>query len=701
MSRATRLLSWGATLAAACGGGDAPSAPPTPTGMEVAAGDLQAGQVGQPLPTPVAIRVTRSGGAGVAGVRVDFLLPPGAGTVSFPTALTDASGIAQVVWTLGTAAGEQTLTVRSGTLPAVTVRASAEAGPPWQVVPVAGAAQFAVVGRLVDIRPQGRVADTFGNPLPGHTVTFRVTAGGGTITDSVQASDANGLVTLGSWKLGPGAGINRVRAQVNDNVGVDFLAAGVPARIEPIEGDGLTANAGTAVPIPPAALAVDDEGHPLAGVDVGFSVRSGGGRIVGASIRRTGADGIARLQGWVLGAEPGTNTIETVVGGVGPARFSVEGVPGVPASLTLGDGPAATGFVGNFLSTLPVVVVRDAEGNPVFGALVQFQVVSGGGAVFGSQVSDADGRVVPGGWRLGPLPGAQRLEASVAGAAPLTVSAEATTPPPSAFHIELRFLAGEPTESQRAAFEGAAARWQQAIIGDIPDVLAQVEVDPFGCYPAMDEVIDDVVIFVRLVPIDGPGNVLGRAGPCLVRTGSFLPAVGIMEFDTADLVQLETSGTLQAVMLHEMGHVIGFIAGIWDVLGIAEGIGGADPFFRGITARGAFLGALGPAGYAGNIVPLENLGGSGSRDSHWREQVVGTELMTSLLTGTTQPLSAFTISAFRDMGYVVNDAVADEFTLATALAMFGGPRLEMRHGPIPWPVRRLGRDGRVAGFLPN
>src|SRR3712207_7394171 len=43
------------------------------------------------------------------------------------------------------------------------------------------------------------------------------------------------------------------------------------------------------------------------------------------------------------------------------------------------------------------------------------------------------------------------------------------------------------------------------------------------------------------VAIDGPGGVLGQAGPDYVRGGSYLPVHGVMEFDTADLARLERS----------------------------------------------------------------------------------------------------------------------------------------------------------------
>lgn len=60
------------------------------------------------------------------------------------------------------------------------------------------------------------------------------------------------------------------------------------------------------------------------------------------------------------------------------------------------------------------------------------------------------------------------------------------------------------------------------------------------------ELIDDLLIEAQGVPIDGPGKILGQAGPARLRPASagvdaFLPAKGIMSFDTADLAQMQAT----------------------------------------------------------------------------------------------------------------------------------------------------------------
>ena len=43
---------------------------------------------------------------------------------------------------------------------------------------------------------------------------------------------------------------------------------------------------------------------------------------------------------------------------------------------------------------------------------------------------------------------------------------------------------------------------------------------------ALDETVDDVLIFAEVSLIDGVGNILGQAGPCFARAVTGFPVVG-------------------------------------------------------------------------------------------------------------------------------------------------------------------------------
>ena len=182
-----------------------------------------------------------------------------------------------------------------------------------------------------------RLVDQSGEPIPDRTVLWVVKLGGGAISPTTGMTDAEGFASA-EWTLGPDAGPNTADAQVPDIGAVTFTATatagggGAPAQatqIEPVEGDDQSAAVGTAVPTRPAVRALDDQGHPVAGVPVTFVVTGGGGSVSGAD-QTTDADGLARLEGWTLGDAPGTNTLEARSGSLqgSPVVFTAEGTGG-------------------------------------------------------------------------------------------------------------------------------------------------------------------------------------------------------------------------------------------------------------------------------------------------------------------------------------------------------------------------------------
>jgi hypothetical protein len=227
----------------------------------------------------------------------------------------------------------------------------------------------------------------------------------------------------------------------------------------------------------------------------------------------------------------------------------------------------------------------------------------------------------------------------------------------SAYKIEVRFLGGL-TTTQKNAFKKAADRWSRVIIGDLPSVMVG------------GEVIDDLLIEAQGVPIDGVGKILGQAGPTNLRppnagASALLPAKGIMSFDTADLASMEADGTLLDVITHEMGHVIG-IGTIWEDKGLLKNAGQSNPLFTGSHAKYAFgkLRGTGPT-----AVPVENTGGAGTRDGHWRESVFKNELMSGFIAEANNPLSRMTVASLQDLGYRVKLSAAEPYKLPDLQAL--------------------------------
>lgn len=241
----------------------------------------------------------------------------------------------------------------------------------------------------------------------------------------------------------------------------------------------------------------------------------------------------------------------------------------------------------------------------------------------------------------------------------------------SPFTIEVRFLGGL-TDAQRDAFSRAADRWAEVIVGDLPSV----QVD--------GEVIDDVLILAQGVDIDGPGIILGQAGPTHLRpaaagAAASLPAKGIMSFDTADLARMQTQGTLHDVVTHEMGHVLG-IGTLWRRKGLLKGATTDNPTFSGHRAMDEYKVLRGTG--RRRRVPVENTGGPGTRNGHWREAVFRTELMSGFISAPGNPLSRMTVASLADIGYQVDLDAAEEYGLPDLMALAEEGMLISREAPI-------------------
>ena len=240
-----------------------------------------------------------------------------------------------------------------------------------------------------------------------------------------------------------------------------------------------------------------------------------------------------------------------------------------------------------------------------------------------------------------------------------SIAAELAPAAVSPFTIEVRFLGGL-TQKQKKAFKSAADRWSRVIVGDLPRVMVD------------NEVIDDVVILAQGSPIDGVGGILGQAGPTHLRPegaglAAFLPAKGKMTFDTADLKQMEQNGTLNDVITHEMGHVLG-IGTVWTSKSLLKGAGTTNPTFRGKAAMKEYGLLKGPT-VKPTPVPVENTGGPGTANSHWRETVFRSEMMTGFIGPSGNPLSRMTVGSLQDLGYVVDLNAAEPYSLPNLLVL--------------------------------
>ncbi len=96
-----------------------------PAAIVVVSGGGQEGMADSTLAEAVVVRVDDAGGSPVAGATVTFSAADGHGSADPATAATDAAGLAGTTWTLGNAAGAQTLTASVAEGVSTDIRAAA------------------------------------------------------------------------------------------------------------------------------------------------------------------------------------------------------------------------------------------------------------------------------------------------------------------------------------------------------------------------------------------------------------------------------------------------------------------------------------------------------------------------------------------------------------------------------------------------
>jgi adhesin/invasin len=289
-----------------------------------------------------------------------------------------------------------------------------------QLSVIAGDGQQVSAGSAVPIAPSVAVYDALDNPLSGVTVTFAVTAGGGSVAGNVQTTDGTGRATVTGWTLGTTAGENRLTVSA-DSQTVTVTATGLPGpasiATSLILASDDTLAAGTAAGL--TLQTRDQYGNPLTagGRTVAFSA-SGGTATGTISPTVDNGDGmyVATFSGVTAGSP---TTIQATINGAAvttPAP-TVTVVPGPPSSLVILAGDSQSVQVAHPVPVAPSVRVLDIHDNVVQGATVLFAAEDSSGSVAGGlQTSDASGRATATSWTVGTRAGLQHLSASSGGA---------------------------------------------------------------------------------------------------------------------------------------------------------------------------------------------------------------------------------------------------------------------------------------------
>ncbi|MDQ8153833.1 MAG: hypothetical protein P3B98_04140 [Gemmatimonadota bacterium] len=163
-----------------------------------------------PFSTQPVVQLVDANGRFVAqsGTQIAATMSSGGGVLSGAVAaVTDASGKAAFTdLQIAGAVGARTLEFAATGLASVNATVTLTAGAASRIAVSAGNQAIAPAGAAVAQPPAVRVVDADGNAVAGTVVSFTVGSGGGTVTGGTATTSAEGIATVGSWRLGAVAG---------------------------------------------------------------------------------------------------------------------------------------------------------------------------------------------------------------------------------------------------------------------------------------------------------------------------------------------------------------------------------------------------------------------------------------------------------------------------------------------------------------
>lgn len=287
-------------------------------------------------------------------------------------------------------------------------------GDPAKLEAAGTPSQLGVVGEQSPGPIQVRVLDAYGNPVPGATVQFEATTAGSVLNPELATADAAGLAAT-SWTLGSVAGPQVVRAFLPNSTTLEIPVTAIPGPPETIKTNGATTPASAGSTVRATVVVQDRAGNPVPDVPVAWSVASGKARVL-TPVSDTSASGIAETE---VATAPAVELSSIVARLASRSDLSVTipvaSVAGPPSSIEIKTGDRQTAQAGSAVRLRPTVLVADANGNPVAGAVVTFAITAGNGTVDDpAQTTSADGLAAPGRWVLGNA-GTNELSATATG----------------------------------------------------------------------------------------------------------------------------------------------------------------------------------------------------------------------------------------------------------------------------------------------
>lgn len=393
------------------------------TQLVLVGGDNQTTGAGQPFGGAFSVRAVDQFMNAVSGVLVQFAVTAGGGSVAPPTFTTGADGLAQTRMTAGALGGTQGYRATSGNLTAVTLTLTATP-PIYTLTVVSGQRQTGTISTTL-AAPLVVKLTANGQPVANQTITFAAVTGGGLVTPTTAATNAQGQAQT-TAKLGGTVGAQRFSAAfaaaTNSPVFFDETAIGVSTLVA-VSGDGQNGIPGATLGAPFVVRALDANGRPVVGATITFTAPAGGSVTPTSAV--TDTNGQVSVVG-KLGLTPGTQTFAATSGSATLTLRATATVIAPTYRLTLVSGNSQTGTAGTQLAQPLVVRVVDASNNGVPNIPISWTAI-GGGALSNQQTLTNTNGSASANLTLSNTAGAESVQVAATPAPPATITASPVT----------------------------------------------------------------------------------------------------------------------------------------------------------------------------------------------------------------------------------------------------------------------------------
>ena len=454
---------------AACPGSNPPNQ------LVLAGGSGQTVQLGRQFPVDLQVQLANTNGCpltgNLAGYDVDFDAP-GSGASGFFASTgsrdvvvgTDGQGIASAPgFTANFTPGSYTVDAHSDFGTVELYLTNTAGGLASSIAPSGGTPQAASVDTRYAQPLQARVVDATGNPVQGVTVSFSILVGptGGSATflgggPAAATTDADGVATSPPLQANgsPGRftavasadGVSAVATYTLDN----HAAA---STLSAVGGTTQSATIESRYPKRLAARVADQDGAPIEGAEVVFTLAAAGGSgggggasaaagatFLGGDVQATvltDASGIATTPPVLANGTPGVFTaLATFAGSTAPVTYTLRNVP----AKLVAAGVSRSSVVGRRYSHALQVRVVGGGGAPIAGVTVTFSVGKAGndataafpdGTSMATVTSNASGVAIAPALTANSVAGGFEATASLAGSQPVTYTLRNRSGPPA------------------------------------------------------------------------------------------------------------------------------------------------------------------------------------------------------------------------------------------------------------------------------